>query len=861
MGSVAVNIVSPAQGADIDGYTVNILVTLGNFNVATDTIMVTIDETDVTEFLAITNTQIVGVLNIDAGEHDITVIAENATGVGQDTNTFNIDMGKITIHEPEPGSFYNYRDIPVNASFVNLNPATIHVQLQPGDGAPWQDWTGDMAQIGGGAILGELPFMNEGDYTMWIWGTHPNHVNPDTNPDGRVEDLSFFTVELVPAHIVVSVDRTQIEAGETVNVSYQLIDEDGEDRTGEVPVLWNVVPATGVTVNEGAKQVTFAQPGLYEITLSANLDGDFIEGTAHVIVDAQAPGSVEVDLSSYEVDAGDFVLAWATVFNEEGEEIYGQIVWSAWPTVGVTVEQGNPATVTLRRAGDITIRATVKGTGVFGEAVVHVNAGDPWRMDLVLPQPVINEGGFTTPAVFLEDQWGNIIEEIEAIFTVFPTTGVVMNSPQDGDITFNIAGAYSVSATAEDPWGGVHDTESLLVIDVSPPAIEIWTPERGLWVNDEVAQMHGIVHGCDWLNDTVQFSHEPGVVRNLMAPPSECEFDASFPLLFGLNILEVLVTEDASGLTSSASVAMMKGPKIPDNTVVDKAMWLRLNERGFFQLSQIAIPILREFLDQLPYLIYAMNPVFDEKYKFWGITIASARAEVRHAEFGDPGFILDVADDLGIDLEAWVDDIWLEFRVRGKITFFSYSISGDIGFDRVGITADTNIFVDEFGRFRVTLRNIHAYFLGFHFEINNFPDELEDWFEDDIKDLIQDIVNDMLSEQVPPILEDFLSQIPTDFSFEVDGKEFIVDYNFDYVAWDRDGGTFFLDAGISTPHGSPRGSGLRWIARNIQHASGQRRIVYPGHRTAVRGRRDCGGRFHQPGALQPVPGRVAVDRR
>ncbi|MCZ7586909.1 MAG: hypothetical protein M5R36_28165 [Deltaproteobacteria bacterium] len=247
----------------------------------------------------------------------------------------------------------------------------------------------------------------------------------------------------------------------------------------------------------------------------------------------------------------------------------------------------------------------------------------------------------------------------------------------------------------------------------------------------------------------------------------------------------------------------MKGQVVPDGEFISPGLFLRINELGFEQLTAVMTPIINDILDTVPQMIYALNPIFDEKVKVWGITVASARASVTNMTLGEPWFTIDVAEDLGITLSAAVNDIHMEFKVKGTILGIGYSISGDIDMAQVRLDADANIFVDEFDRFHVEITNIQMSIFGFNFDINNFPDDLEDLFQDDVRDLIEDTINDILSEEIPPLLEDLLSQLPTDFGFDVSGHPFLVEYTIDNTVWDRDGGTFEMSARISSPDENP----------------------------------------------------------
>jgi len=338
------------------------------------------------------------------------------------------------------------------------------------------------------------------------------------------------------------------------------------------------------------------------------------------------PWSVEIEVSSHTVQAGDQISSTYQVYDENDQPIWGSVFYTAWPSFGTTIEQGLPAWITFERAGEIAIRGTVAGTGVFDEEIVTVTAGLPVEMDLHIPEPVIEEGGVTHPIVFLRDEYGNIVEEIEAIFTVFPGiagTDWDTDTPAAGDITIYTGGVYLISAAAVG-FLGVNDSDYIHVMDVTPPQIELYSPERGQWVDDQDVYISGIVHGCNPVTDRIQYTGEDGD----RPVASDCTFEHNMILQTGINIVEIKVTEE-SGNVAKAAFARMKGNKLADNEQVDSALRFRINECGFGEFGLIIMPTLQEVLDQLPEMLYAMNPIFDEEIEFWGLEIASARADVQ----------------------------------------------------------------------------------------------------------------------------------------------------------------------------------------------------------------------------------------
>ncbi len=789
-----VTINEPTNSTDLDGYYVDVQADIGN----ADVVVVTMENRegieDITHMLSITGTEVVGSLYIEAGQHTLEItVSDEARASASDSVTFNMDMGKVIINFPSPGALYSFRDILIDVDFINMAPLDMHVKVDD------LEWT-DSLQIGGDRITGEMLYVLPGDHNLHVWGYHPNHVDLDLNPEGIVEAWSYFSIELQDPHIDILLDTNTIFTGEQVHYEYLVIDGEGQDRTSEVVVELDISPVTGTIPNEVEQNILFAQPGMFEVKLFTILDGSPVEGSVFVWVTAMQPWKVEIEVSSHTVQAGDQISSTYQVYDENDQPIWGSVFYSAWPSFGTTIEQGLPTWITFERAGEIAIRGTVDGTGVFDEEIVTVTAGVPVELDIHIPEPVINEGGVTHPIVFLKDEYGNIVEEVEAVFTVFPgreETDWDIDTPAAGDITIYTGGVYMISAAAVD-YLGVNDSDYIHVMDITPPQIELYSPERGQWVNDPDVYISGIVHGCNPVTDRIQYTGE----ESDRPVASDCTFEHTMILQTGINIVEIKVTEE-SGNVAKAAFARMKGNKLADGEQVDSALRFRINECGFGEFGYIIMPTLQEVLDQLPEMLYAMNPIFDEEIEFWGLEIASARADVRQVEIGEPYINLDSVQDVGINLKAGVKDILLGFRVRGRIIGISYQISGEIGFDEVNLSAKTDIFTDENDHFTVDIYDLRLGLLGFNFDINDFPDELESWFEDDIQSLMENIIGDILTANVPPLLQDLLDQLPQDFTFELLGNDFAVDYTIDNILWDDTGGSFYMDMGISTPGGNP----------------------------------------------------------
>ena len=70
------------------------------------------------------------------------------------------------------------------------------------------------------------------------------------------------------------------------------------------------------------------------------------------------------------------------------------------------------------------------------------------------------------------------------------------------------------------------------------------------------------------------------------------------------------------------------------------------------------------------------------------------------------------------------------------------------------------------------ISNISSVLDGFGFDISGFPDVLEQLFFDVVKPLIEDAISSALATRIPPYIEQFLQDIPSEFTFDLLGKTF-----------------------------------------------------------------------------------------
>ncbi|MCC6158527.1 MAG: hypothetical protein IT350_10790 [Deltaproteobacteria bacterium] len=784
--SPAVVINTPTEGGVLEEYLVDIDADVAN--VVWNSTVVEMDGTDISNMVSRTATKVTGSVAVDAGEHTLTITVFDSVTAAQasDSVTFNMDMGKIIIHEPTPGAEVFSRDVPVNVEFININQNTMHLYL---DGV---ERTGDLG-MGGGFITGELPNIEVGDHIILVEGTHPNHVTP-SNPTGKVSASSYFTVTVVGAHIQMTATPNMVQTGGTVDVTYAVYDDDGVDRTAEADMTWNVSPFNSVVIDEDDQTVKFNAPGVFEIQLSTVIDSTPLQASAFVWVDVQQPDRVEIFLSTSFADAGETVDAWGVAYNEDDDEIYAEILFEVWPSYGVTIDQGDPAEITAFRAGDLTVRGYVAGTDVFDEQILHVSPGPPVSITIQFPNPVIEEGDFVHPEVVLRDQYGNRVTDVGYTLVVSPPGTSEVDTPGPGDITFPDSGYYLVKATADAPFSGLFAQAAVLVADTTPPDIRLYTPARGTWTTSSTIFVSGIVEGCDPDEDIIKITPDIDFPFGFN-PDENCEFERDLDLTTGLNIFDIDVLEDASSLHTHLGLGVMQGSKHADGQLVPDALLFRMNERGFDQLEDILLPIVNTYMDQVPAMIYGMNPIFNEREELWGLELWSAKGEVTFADLG--AAYLDVESfESGPTIHMGVTGspgVRLDWRIRGAIAGIGYSVSGQVTIDSVDVDAHANVYGDSAGRLVVVSDQTDLTLNGLNIDINNFPDFIEGLFNDIIEWLMEVLINDALADLIPDLLSDLLSQIPQGFDFSIGDVDFAASYGIGQIVWDLDGGSFYMD--------------------------------------------------------------------
>ena len=584
----------------------------------------------------------------------------------------------------------------------------------------------------------------------------------------QVTDSVTFTVDDGGLRLELELSETSINAGDTITATVTVYDDDENDVTSSCTIYYYLDPQTGVVQN--GNQFTFNQGGRFEIEATTVYASKALSDVKYVYVQEADAFSIDVVLSESTIQAGESVTATATILDSNSNPIYGNVFYNVSPPFGVAMDpnNGNGPTVNIdfTKSGMFEITGTLIGTNLSDTETLEVTPGIPNLMLLTLPSTeiFIPSGRSVTiePIVEIWDAHGNLLSDEPYTLDVQGGTGYTIDQVNK-TITFDdnagAGGLYLILAHC-DNYPSVADSESLIVEAANDVDIVFTYPPRGFTTTDSFVDVEGYVIDCDLLDHLLKVN-DTWVSMN-----SSCEFSYNVSLTEGLNIVSARVIDDDTLETiARGSTSILKGNFYADDSFIPDSIWLGLTEAGFTKMGDIVNELIDDM--DIPGMIMSMNPVFDEEYDLWGVTLASAEAEVTDVTMGDLTIDFDIAaDDNYLSTTLRLNDIRLDFDVSGSILGIGYSIDGDVSTDYVEVFANTGIGISG-GTLYADVDTISVDIATLDIDINNFPDDLEDMFEDDISDLIEDVVSDALQSEVPAILNDLISQLPTDYTFPI----------------------------------------------------------------------------------------------
>ena len=766
-GDPIIVINSPFQGQMLDSLIVDVDVDLYRVDSIED-ITVLLDGYDITGLptLTITPALITGEINATAGgEHTLRVEATNDfKGLGFDEVTFEIDYPWLNVEKPQAYDLMFRSTVEIEAYYGNCSDGDITVTL---DGI---NITGSL-WVYSGEITGEVESLTEDDHLLVFTAERGADI---------VEIEVPFTIELEDPHFEFNASATTIDTGEYVDLYYTFYDENGIDITSYVTIDITVDPNTGTVID--GDRVWFYYPGMFSVQVGTLYLGTYYTATIWVYVAQTEVYSLDITVVPTEIDAGDFVSVTAEVTDINGNPVYTTVVYTVDPPFGAVIDD---YTITLTYAGEVTVRGNVLGTGIFDEETVTVNPADPYDVILYVDQPSVETGDTVHCAVECVDEYGNPTVEPTYI-EVFPMTGVLING---FDVTFSDPGMYSIYGKVNN-FPALQDVQVVEVVSNTLPGIVFISPPRGLYTDSSPIQVAGFIYDCDPYTSDLYING-----GSVYVVPATGYFETTFTLVNGLNIIEAVVTDDYGNSAKGSTSVLYALSEWPNNSLITNAFGMRISDLGFNDIELVIYGYLIGF--NIEPLVLSMNPIFDEKVEFWGMTVASAKAWVEGVDHSIPWVNFD-CNTGSIATQAGIDSLTIWSKVRAYALGFiggtyqvNFYMNGILMAATTWITADDHELV-------VDMSNMTFGIANFHWDVGGFPDLLEDLFEGVILWLIETLVPDLMESMLPPLIQEIVDQIPYDFDFALGEANYTFSAYPETIAIDGDGATINLTSRTQT---------------------------------------------------------------
>ena len=314
--------------------------------------------------------------------------------------------------------------------------------------------------------------------------------------------------------------------------------------------------------------------------------------------------------------------------------------------------------------------------------------------------------------------------------------------------------------------------------DITPPTIEIHTPERGTLVEGTQVEVAGVATDLETSIASVTINGQSVPVG------SDGRFSVLLQVTEGITLLES-VASDAAGNKASDARAVLAGTLVPQETAVSDGVAAHLSAEAMGGLGDMVSGVANG--TDFTGLAVALNPVVNT-----GDGCNSAKVYVESV--GHSGVEVGAAPVTGgIDTDVSIRSL----VVRGRVRFRALCIGGsaswtiratayDVGGRIAPTLADRTISIG--------LDGVTSAFRGFDLDVNNVPGFIENLFEGNVRDKLAQILRDKVREMVPSLANDFLAEFLAD-SWDVSllGQTVSLSVWPSAMDWTEQGGTIVMD--------------------------------------------------------------------
>ncbi len=594
---------------------------------------------------------------------------------------------------------------------------------------------------------------------------------PDVMDEPDIEEIIEFPTVIVAVETRVS--SRSVRAGDSVFVSCDAIDEDGElvALADDVVERWIVAPEDSMIDGEGDDELIAVRAGSAAISCMIPSLSLIDETPVDVLIGPGPPYTILTEVDRAVVPAGERVNVDCIAYDQFGNFVPDAELEISVDPFGEGVEISATGSVRFIRAGLVTITCTAEGAPDLLGELIEVQPGLPATLAVgVTPdRGLYTLGDVVSLTWAVSDEFGNAIPNAPVRFGSVP----LVPSFGDGRFRFDSEGSFRLSVqvpTPTAPAPAPSEGRPLvgfveLIVNEAGPSITCDYPAYGAMINGPPGAPVLIQGTADDEFGVAQVlvNGEPAFVR------PDNSFAIEIPGEFGVNFVRVEAIDDLGARSTRTCAFLMADQWIPEGQFFDNDIALTLaqdafddtdRDDGLDSLNDIVWAILNspELPAQVDAALNEANPIYPRTCvldSFLGC-IVRVGVDYRYFELQGPNPSALTLVDGGLQISVALRGIEVGLRING-----TFGTSGDISLSNLGLTMTLDLSLAG-GRPRVAIRSLDRVDVG---SINSdfsgitgfVLDIVVDIFEDDIRDLLRDTIQDFIEDAINAVLDDIFS--------------------------------------------------------------------------------------------------------
>lgn len=261
----------------------------------------------------------------------------------------------------------------------------------------------------------------------------------------------------------------------------------------------------------------------------------------------------------------------------------------------------------------------------------------------------------------------------------------------------------------------------------------------------------------------------------------------------GINVIS-LEAADPLGHRTRTALSVLSGQFLPEASVVQDAIALRLNRPAFDAIERAAAAQVASM--NLAQTVMAQNPLYNG-----GNSLANVEVNATGATAGTP--VVDLDPQAGsVRVRAEVPNVEITVNASGRLIGIPYSVTTRVAMTRAVVTADAVVTVNQ-GVLTTQLQNVVVDLQGFVFDISHIPTWLEGLAKNAVRNLIERQVVNLVQTTIPQQLNQALAGATGPIQKTVLGRPVTLQVLPQQVDFDADGATVMAasDVVITPPPG------------------------------------------------------------